>query len=162
MKNKTWRQLPHRSGEGRAKRIFSLGEANRALVLIRRIVTDVIFEYSRMLELQENLETAEEAEASEQGERARTDLIRSAGRLRTCLDELEDVGVELQDWATGVVDFPSMAAGREVRLCWQYGQDHIEYWHEVDATFAERRMIDTLPDSAEFIRAAAGHIVVER
>ena len=150
----TWRQLPHSTGPAKVKRVFSLGEANKALVLVRRIVTDVIFEYSRMLELQEQLETAEETGTEEQGERARLELIRSAGRLRTCLDELDDVGVELKDWGLGVVDFPSFAGGREIRLCWQYGQERIEYWHEVDATFAERRPVDALPDSKEFLRTA--------
>ena len=151
----TSRQLPGRSNRTRTKRVFSLSEANRALVLIKRIVTDVIFEYSRMLELQEQLEMAEEAGTVEQGEQARTDLIRSAGRLRTCLDELDAVGVELKDWGAGLVDFPSFAGGREICLCWQYGQEQIEYWHEIDAGFAERRLISTLPDNAEFLQAAA-------
>lgn len=151
----TWRELTQRTGQARPKRVFSLSEANRALVLVRRIVTDVIFEYSRMIELQEQLETAEETGTDEQSELARMDLIRSAGRLRCCLDELEDVGVELKDWALGVVDFPSMAAGRAICLCWQYGQQRIEYWHEADATFAERRPIDTLPSNTAFLQSAA-------
>jgi len=135
--------------------VFSLPEASRALVLVKRIVTDVIFEYSRMIDLQEQLEAAEENGGAEQSENARMNLIRSAGRLRTYLDELDGVGVELKDWALGVVDFPSFAAGREICLCWQYGQDRIEYWHEVDANFAARQPIEALPDNAEFFQAAA-------
>ncbi len=152
---KTERQSQLRQAEIKPKRVFSLPEANRALVLVRRIVTDVIFEYSRMIDLQEQLEAVEEAEAVEQSEQTRMDLIRSAGRLRTCLDELDDVGVELKDWALGVVDFPSFAAGREICLCWQYGQDGIEYWHEVDATFAARQPVADLPSNAEFFQVAA-------
>ncbi len=150
------RQSPRGRSKARPKRVFSLPEANRSLVLIRRIVTDVIFEYSRMIELQELLETAEEAGTVEQSDRARTDLIRSAGRLRACLDELDDVGVELKDWALGVVDFPSFAGGRAICLCWQYGQEQIEYWHEVDTGFAARQPIAALPDNAEFFQAASG------
>jgi hypothetical protein len=153
--SKTKRYSQQSQSEIKPKRVFSLPEAQRSLVLIKRIVTDVIFEYSRMIELQEQLEAAEEAEAVEQSDLARMDLIRSAGRLRTCLDELDDVGVELKDWALGVVDFPSFAAGRAICLCWQYGQDRIEYWHEVDATFADRQPIADLPDSAEFLQTAA-------
>ena len=149
------RQSPRRRSETRPKRVFSLPEANRSLVLVRRIVTDVIFEYSRMIELQEQLEMAEEAGTVEQSDRARIDLIRSAGRLRGCLDELDVVGVELKDWALGVVDFPSFAAGRGICLCWQYGQERIEYWHEVDTGFAARLPIASLPDNAEFLHAAA-------
>ena len=150
------RQSPRRRSEARPKRVFSLPEANRSLVLVRRIVTDVIFEYSRMIELQEQLEMTEEAGTVEQSDLARMDLIRSAGRLRSCLDELDDVGVELKDWALGVVDFPSFAAGRKICLCWQYGQERIEYWHEVDTGFAARLPVASLPDNAEFLHAAAG------
>lgn len=153
---KTKRQSQLRQAEIRPKRVFSLPEANRALVLVKRIVTDVIFEYSRMIDLQEQLEAAEEAEAVEQSDKTRMDLIRSAGRLRACLDELDDVGVELKDWALGVVDFPSFAAGREICLCWQYGQDGVEYWHEVDDTFAARQPVGNLPDNAEFFQTATG------
>jgi len=152
--SKTKRHSPRRQSEMRPKRVFSLPEANRSLVLVKRVVTDVIFEYSRMIELQEQLEAAEETAAVERSEQTRMDLIRSAGRLRICLDELDEVGVELKDWAIGVVDFPSFAAGREIRLCWQYGQDHIEYWHEVDDTFAARQPIEALPGNAEFFQAA--------
>lgn len=153
--SKIQRQPPRRRSETRPKRVFSLGEANRSLVLVRRIVTDVIFEYSRMIELQEQLETAEEQGTVEQSDRARMDLIRSAGRLRSCLNELDEVGVELKDWALGVVDFPSFAAGREICLCWQYGQERVEYWHEVDAGFAARLPIASLPGNAEFLHAPA-------
>ena len=127
------------------KRNFTVAEANRAIVLVRRIVADVIFEYSRMLDLQEAFEAAEEARDTRRAEQTRLDLIRSAGRLRTCLEELDDVRVELRDWSLGVVDFPCLAGGRQVSLCWQYGHDAIEYWHEADAGMVSRRPIDTLP-----------------
>lgn len=159
--NTTGHQTPGRATPTRGKQVFSLAEANRALVLIRRIVTDVVFEYSRMLELQEQLETAEESGTEAQSEQARTDLIRSAGRLRTCLTELDDVGVELRDWATGVVDLPSFAGGREICLCWQYGQERIEYWHEVDAGFDRRQPIANLPDTGAYLRSAANEIAAE-
>lgn len=111
--SKTERHSPHSQPEIKPKRVFSLPEASRALVLVKRIVTDVIFEYSRMIDLQEQLEAAEENGGAEQSENARMNLIRSAGRLRTCLDELDDVGVELKDWAVGVVTSPhSPPAGR--------------------------------------------------
>jgi hypothetical protein len=40
-----------------------------------------------------------------------------------------------------LLDFPAMRAGREVCLCWQRGEESIEYWHEVEAGFAGRQPI---------------------
>ncbi len=136
-----------------AKRVFTPAEANRALVLVKRIVADVMHEYSRMLDLQEALEAAEASGAAERYEETRLALIRSAGRLRTCLAELDDVGAELKDWSLGVVDFPCVAGGRQVCLTWQYGQDRVELWHEMDVGFASLHPIETLPAAGQY----AGH-----
>ena len=133
-----------------AKRVFTLAEANRALVLVKRIVADVMREYSRMLDLQEALEAAEASGAAERYEETRLALIRSAGQLRACLAELDDVGAELKDWSLGVVDFPCVAGGRQVCLTWQHGQDRVERWHDLDSSFACLHPIETLPPAGQY------------
>jgi len=40
------------------------------------------------------------------------------------------------------LDFSALKNGREVYLCWQYGEDDIQYWHEVEAGFAGRQPIE--------------------
>jgi len=47
----------------------------------------------------------------------------------------------LKDYFTGLVDFPSRLDGREVYLCWRFGEDEIAHWHELDAGFAGRQKI---------------------
>ena len=133
------------------KQSFTVAEANRALVLVRRIVGDVMSQYARLVDLQEALETAEGAGDAGRYETARRGLVRSAGRLRTFLGELEDVGVELEDWELGVVHFPSIAGGRPVCLCWQYGEEEIACWHEVDAGPAGRQPVETLPREGRYV-----------
>lgn len=114
-------------------------------MLVKRIIADVVTEYKHMLELQESLEAAHSGQAHEQAVSAREELIRTARKLRGCLYELEEVGIELKDWSLGVVAFPCIAGPREVYLSWQFGQEHIESWHEVDEDPAVRRPIDELP-----------------
>jgi len=139
------------------KRVFALAEANRAIVLVKRIVADIVAEYARLLDLQEALEVAEASGAQDRYEETRLALIRSAGRLRIYLAELDDVGVELKDWSLGVVDFPCIAGGKPVCLSWQPGQERIEQWHEVDTSFAHAQPIEALPVSKRYVshRAAA-------
>ena len=62
--------------------------------------------------------------------------------MRSALMELQAVGVVLRDLDRGLLDFPSLRDGREVYLCWQEGEDAIEYWHEPEAGFAGRRPLD--------------------
>jgi hypothetical protein len=48
-------------------------------------------------------------------------------------------GVELKGIEEGLIDFPSRRDDRIVYLCWRLGEDHITWWHEIDAGFAGRQ-----------------------
>jgi hypothetical protein len=62
--------------------------------------------------------------------------------LRDSMAELQALEVVLRDLDRGLLDFPSLRDGQEVYLCWQEGEDAIEFWHEPEAGFAGRRPID--------------------
>jgi len=136
------------------RRYFSVEEANRALVLVRRIVSDVIVEYARLVDLQEMIEEAEESEMPQEAADSHDLLVDTVDRLQRCLEELDQVGVELKDWSQGLVDFPCFVGDREVCLCWRYGEKQVGHWHETHGGFAGRKSIDTLP--AARLAEAAG------
>jgi hypothetical protein len=62
--------------------------------------------------------------------------------LRDSIEELRRLEVVLRDLDRALLDFPSLRDGQEVYLCWQEGEDAIEYWHEPEAGFAGRRPLD--------------------
>lgn len=63
------------------------------------------------------------------------------------LATIADAGVEVKDLDTGLCDFWSITAvpGREVYLCWRYGEKRIEFYHEPQAGFAGRKPIPVIP-----------------
>jgi len=126
-------------------RLFTVTQANRSLVLVRRIVNDITQQYTLLGDLQETIEAAQESGRYDQVSVSRNDLLRSVERIQDYVSELDDIGVDLEDWTLGVVHFPCLAGGREVVLCWQQGEDEVGFWHEVDSQFADRKSIDTLP-----------------
>lgn len=128
----------------RIRHFFSLEEANSALVLIRRIVADVVGHYDRLVEVHETVEALEASGRFGQIEDARDELVLTADKIRVCLEELEDVGVELCDWELGIVDFPALSHGREVRLCWRADEPRVTHWHELDACHLGRYEVATL------------------
>jgi len=129
-------------------RRFSLRRANRALVLVRRIVTDVVGDYSRVLELQEILELEQQYGSRELLRTLQADVARAVGRTRRCLEELAAVGVELRDFGRGLVDFPARVAGREIFFCWQLDEERIMFWHDRHEGVSGRRPISELADLA--------------
>ena len=60
------------------------------------------------------------------------------------LAEARQVGVEMKGFDTGLVDFPGLLDGRPVLLCWQLGEDSVQYWHEKDGGFAGRQPLPSL------------------
>ncbi len=129
----------------RPRRLFTVAEANRALVLVRRIVSDILTEYARLSDLQEMMEAAQESGKYDRARSTRDKLIQTVDCIQDYVEELDDVGVDLKDWTLGVVDFPCVVDGREVALCWQAGEAEIEFFHDVDSQCRHRKPIDLLP-----------------
>jgi hypothetical protein len=144
---------PPRLLDGR--RCFSPAEANRALVLVKRILADITTNYARMLELQDVIDAAQPGGVGENLRRAHEEIVAVAEKLQHCVGELADVGVELRDWSEGIVDFPCMADGRPVCLCWRLGERRVAHWHEVGEGFAQRRSLQTLPEGGQYVGAGA-------
>jgi hypothetical protein len=65
----------------------------------------------------------------------------SSKQLRQAVEEILEMGVQIKDIETGLIDFPTLFRGREVYLCWRLGESAIEYWHG-DEGFRGRKPID--------------------
>ena len=66
--------------------------------------------------------------------------------VKEALAELEHKGIVLRDPKRGLIDFPALHAGREVLLCWQLGEDGLEWWHLPEEGFAGRRPLPLPPE----------------
>ena len=128
---------------------FSLRRANRALVFVRRIVADVVADYSQLLELQEILELEQRYGSVEHLTQVKAEMSAAVERLQGYLEELQLVGVELRDFARGLVDFPARVAGRDIYFCWQFGEDTVGHWHDRDDGMAGRKSVSELADLYE-------------
>lgn len=55
------------------------------------------------------------------------------------ITELEDLGVQVKDLDSGLVDFPAERYGEKVLLCWRYGESEVSYWHKPNEGFNGRK-----------------------
>ena len=69
----------------------------------------------------------------------RSRVENSTEALRLPLEEFENRGIIIRDLQRGLIDFPALQDDREVYLCWLYGEERIDYWHELDTGFAGRQ-----------------------
>ncbi len=66
-------------------------------------------------------------------------LERSAAEVNRSAERIRELGCELKDIDQGLIDFRAEMNGREVYLCWKFGEERIEWWHELAAGFAGRQ-----------------------
>jgi hypothetical protein len=125
----------------KSKRRYTLGEANRALPLVTRIVRDIVNAHERATQLQAKIE---ELPGAKEAAHAQDQLDSALDRLQDYVDELAALGVELKDYETGLIDFPGRHDGRDVCLCWKLGEERVGHWHEVHAGFAGRQPVSKL------------------
>src|ERR1041384_1294123 len=71
--------------------------------------------------------------------RLEEEFKREGEAVARCVEQLEALGVLVNDLDRGLVDFPALRGDEEVLLCWQVGEDEIAYWHGVDEGFAGRK-----------------------
>lgn len=123
------------------KKYFTVAEANRTLPLVRRIVTDVVRDYERLLALRDRCQDQDLKGSILEAESARRQYMAITDHLAELNEELEQIGCALKDYQIGLIDFPGLVEGREVCLCWRLGEPRVEFWHEIQTGFAGRRPI---------------------
>lgn len=128
------------SSPAERRKQFTVEEANRMLPLVRAIVSDIVSVASDIAERRQRWALLEHADADDPYVDEVREMKRELEeRLRSCVGELVELGVELKDPLQGLVDFHAVIDGREAYLCWRLGEDEIEHWHELDAGFAGRQ-----------------------
>jgi len=130
------------------KRFFTVAEANNTLPLVRAIVQDITTlahelreRHERLTRLRPNDRFRLSDAHEEELQQVRAELQRGQEKMEEYVRELAQLGVELKDYFTGLVDFPSLMNGRLVYLCWRLGEPEVAYWHELDAGFAGRQKL---------------------
>lgn len=135
----------------RPKRRFSLQEANRSLPLVKRVVGDIVKTHAQAMRLQREIERQQPSSHKRQQSPQSAPTATIQGQLDACMnlledfvDELSEIGCELKDYQTGLIDFVGRHDGRDVYLCWKLGEERITHWHELDSGFAGRQPVSRL------------------
>ena len=66
-------------------------------------------------------------------------LDRLTKEIQERLNKILALGGVPKDLSLGLVDFAHLREGREVNLCWKYGDREIRFWHGLDEGFAARK-----------------------
>ena len=120
-------------------RYFGIDEANELVADVRPVLEALRDDRERVAEIQavlqrerENNGSAEHAEQLAEHEQEIREIVR---RMQAAVIQIDDWGITLREISTGLIDFPALANGRPIWLCWRLGEDDIGWWHETNVGF---------------------------
>ena len=123
-------------------KLFTVEEANSLLpIVIPRLIT-IQRLYARVEQLRDASRAAAGASEFGGGMEGGTEYVNALYQIGKATTDLHEMGIELKDHTSGLIDFPCMRSDRVVLLCWRLGDgDQIKWWHETDAGFAGRQRL---------------------
>jgi hypothetical protein len=72
-------------------------------------------------------------------QREQRELVAAVRRMEAAVRQIDAWGITLRDIGSGLVDFPALANGRPIWLCWRLGEGDIAWWHELETGIAGRK-----------------------
>lgn len=152
-------------------RFFDLDEANAALPELRTILESLRDERAELIRLRDQVvagqapsDAPSEVNVGRPGSGVKPgapDTPQDAGdaeirvlrlRMQGVIDQMQagvaridEMGVTLREIETGLIDFPALASGRQIWLCWRLADPgDVEWWHELGDGFGGRRALADL------------------
>ena len=123
-------------------RLFTVEEANALLPALVRLMERMFAAREKIVATGDELERVLAASSGNGGSKGASNAAAEIGVISEIVAEIRGLGCEIKDLDEGLVDFPARhpeGEGRVVFLCWRYGEEKIEWWHETDAGFAGRQ-----------------------
>jgi hypothetical protein len=132
-------------------RFYAIDEANATLPEVERILGALREQREELITARDRaltLTPEDGAATPEDAEQLRLIRLRMQGlidQMQAGVARLVELDITLRDIKTGLIDFPALATGRPIWLCWRLGEGDIQHWHGVDEGFDNRRPLDELP-----------------
>ena len=120
-------------------RHFTIEEANLIVGIIRPLFREILEIRQNILRMQADVWPVIEKSLGNGGSRTASLAVKEFDQLEELVRQVQSSGAILKDINLGLVDFLGEREGRDVYLCWKYGEAVIEFWHELDSGFSGRQ-----------------------
>ena len=121
---------------------FTVEEANAVLPNIEPLMARLLEVRAKVVRQRQALSPLLDDLISDVGGREASLMVLDFVEIEQLAAEIQSHGCMLKDLNTGLLDFPAKIDGRDVLLCWRYGEGQIEFYHELHSGFNGRRPIE--------------------
>ncbi len=128
-------------------RFFDVDAANEVLAEVAPLLATLADQRNELIMLRDRALTAHSPSGAgsaddadpEEGRRIRLRMQGIIDQMSAAVARIDALGITLRDIERGLIDFPALASGRQVWLCWQLGENDVAHWHELETGFGSRR-----------------------
>ena len=119
-------------------KLFTVAEANALLPEIMPMMETLLEKRAKvMVQRQEMGELLDDLRI-DVGGAVLSELVQEFGEIERLIDTIQNYGCVVKDINVGLLDFPAEWQGRQVLLCWRYGEESIAYYHDLHEGFNGR------------------------
>ncbi len=122
-----------------ATRYFTLEEANALLEQIEPLMGRLLETRAKVVKQRQEVGVLLNQMGADVGSPVTSAMVQDFTLIETLIEKIRAYGCEVKDLNGGLVDFLSKRNGRDVYLCWRYGEPGITHYHELHTGFAGRR-----------------------
>lgn len=123
-------------------RYFTVQEANELLPELEPLVGELLERRARVVAMRKQLGDTLDDVQSDVGGPVQSQMVQDFMAIERLVNRIRSYGCILKDMNSGLLDFLSERDGREVYLCWRYGEPEVAYYHELHTGFSGRRPVE--------------------
>jgi hypothetical protein len=120
---------------------YTLDEANELIEEIKPLMADLLERRARVVGTRSEIAGILHDKTSNVGSRKASLMVQDFQAIEERVKEIRAFGCSIKDLNVGLLDFLAEIDGREVYLCWRYGEDKIEYYHDLHSGFMSRKKL---------------------
>jgi hypothetical protein len=128
-------------------RFFDVDAANEALTEVGPLLATLADQRNELIMLRDRALASRSPSGAgsadaidpEEARRLRLRMQGVIDQMSAAVARIDALGITLRDIERGLIDFPALASGRQVWLCWELGETDVAHWHELETGFGSRR-----------------------
>ncbi len=129
------------------QKYFTLREAQDLLPQLKMLVDEIIEKREKIYDFMEKLDEEERGRNDELEMMYMKTEINSLNKdIQELIELIESFGVYVKGLDPFLIDFPSFNNNKPIFLCWEEGEEQIEYWHGIDEGYKGRKHISLLSE----------------
>ena len=120
---------------------FTLDEANALLPELEPLMARLLERRAKVVRSRHEVTDLIHDDQSDMGGPAASRMVQDFIAIEKLANRIRAYGCVIKDLNAGLLDFLAERDGREVYLCWRYGEPSVEFYHELHTCYSGRQRL---------------------